>query len=263
MPESWRKGIIQALQAGLEVVNGLHRFLRDDEEFVELAEAHGGSLWDVRDPPTDIPLFSGRPLKLNKKIVLTVGTDCAVGKKTTAIELSRAGRAAGASTEFAATGQTGIIIAGKGIAVDRVISDFVSGAAEKLVCETHPSTDFVIVEGQGSLWHPAYSAVTLGLLHGSCAHALALCHQAGRTAVEEPPYTALPPLPHMIETYERMASVNRPARVACISVNCKGLSDEEAREEIARIEAETGVPAGDVFLGDAPKLWSAVTATLQ
>ena len=262
MPESWREGIVKALQSGLEVVNGLHRFLRDDQEFVEEAEAHGGSLWDVRDPPKDIPLFSGKPLKLNKKVVLTVGTDCAVGKKTTAIELTRAGSASGASAEFAATGQTGIIIAGKGIAVDRVISDFVSGAAEKLVCETHPSTDVVVVEGQGSLWHPAYSAVTLGLLHGSCAHALVLCHQAGRTAVEEPPYTELPPLPHMIETYERMASVNRPARVACISVNCKGLSEEESRDEIARIEKETQVPAGDVLLGDAPKLWSAVAATL-
>ena len=262
MPDSWRDTIVKALSSGREVVNGLHRFLGEDEEFVRVAETHGGSLWDVRDPPKDIPLFSGKPLKLNKKVVLTVGTDCAVGKKTTAIEVSRAGRAGGASTEFVATGQTGIIIAGRGIAVDRVISDFVSGAAEKLVCETHPSTDYVVVEGQGSLWHPAYSAVTLGLLHGSCAHALVLCHQAGRTAIEEPPYTLLPSLPDMIATYERMASVNRPARVACISVNCKDLDEREADEELARIEEETGLPAGDVFLGHAPKLWTALERAL-
>jgi uncharacterized NAD-dependent epimerase/dehydratase family protein len=262
MPDSWRTTIITALSDGLEVVNGLHRFLRDDEEFVKTAADNGGSLWDVRDPPADIPLFSGKPLRLNKKVVLTVGTDCAVGKKTTAIELMRAGRAKGASTEFVATGQTGIIIAGKGIAVDRVISDFVAGAAEKLVCETHPSTDYVVIEGQGSLWHPAYSAVTLGLLHGSCAHALVLCHQAGRTAIEEPPYTQLPAMPDLIATYEHLGSVNRPARVACVSVNTKGLTDGEADEEIARIEDETGVPAGDVFLGHAPKLWEAVKATL-
>ena len=262
MPDNWRDTILTALRNGLEVVNGLHRFLRDDEEFVATAEAHGGSLWDVRDPPKDIPLFSGMPLKLDKKVVLTVGTDCAVGKKTTAIELTLAARAKGASPEFVATGQTGIIIAGKGIAVDRVISDFVAGAAEKLVCETHPSTRHVVVEGQGSLWHPAYSAVTLGLLHGSCAHALVLCHHAGRTAIEEPPYTELPSLPDMIATYERMASVNRPARVACISVNTKGLGENEAAEEIARIESETGVPAGDVWLGHAPKLWDAVVAAL-
>lgn len=258
MPDDWRDAIVKSLEAGLEVVNGLHRFLRDDEEFVALAEAHGGSLWDVRDPPKNIPLFSGKPLKSSKKVVLTVGTDCAVGKKTTAIELTRAGRAVGASTEFVATGQTGIIIAGKGIAVDRVISDFVAGAAEKLVCETHPSTDVVVIEGQGSLWHPAYSAVTLGLMHGSCPHVLVLCHQAGRTAIEEPPYTELPSLVRMIEVYETMASVVRPGRVACISVNTKGLDEREARAEIESIESETGLPAGDVFLGDGPKLWAAV-----
>jgi uncharacterized NAD-dependent epimerase/dehydratase family protein len=262
LPEHWRPWIIEAIEAGLEIVNGLHRFLRDDPEFVALAEAHGASLWDVRDPPGDIPLFSGKPLKLHKQIVLTVGSDCAVGKKTTAIELVRAARASGRSTEFVATGQTGILIAGRGIAVDRVISDFLAGAAERLVCETHPATDVVIVEGQGSLWHPAYSSVTLGLMHGSCPQTLVLCHQAGRTAIDEPPYTRLPSLAEMVEGYERAASVVRPAKVACVSVNCKGLSESEARAELASIEAETGLPAGDVFLGDAPKLWDAIDAVL-
>ena len=258
MPEHWSKWIIEAIEAGLEIVNGLHRFLRDDAELVALAEKHGASLWDVRDPPKDIPLFSGKPLGLPKEIVLTVGSDCAVGKKTTALELARAGRAVGSSTEFVATGQTGILIAGRGIAVDRVIADFLPGAAEKLVCETHPSTDFVVVEGQGSLWHPAYSSVTLGLVHGCCPQTLVLCHQVGRTTIEEPPYSALPPLIDMVKGYEAVASMVRPARVACISLNCKGLDPRAAREEIARVEAETGLPAGDVVAGDAPKLWDAV-----
>lgn len=262
LPEHWRPWIIEAIEAGLEVVNGLHKFLRDDPEFVALAATHGASLWDVRDPPGDIPLFSGKPLRLHKHIVLTVGSDCAVGKKTTAIELARAGRASGRSTEFVATGQTGILIAGRGIAVDRVISDFLAGAAERLVCETHPSTDVVIVEGQGSLWHPAYSSVTLGLLHGSCPQTLVLCHQAGRVAIEEPPYTKLPSLAEMVDGYERIASAVRPAKVACVSVNCKGLNEDEARAELAAVESETGLPAGDVLLGDASKLWGAIDAAL-
>ena len=262
MPEHWRPEIVEAIESGLEIVNGLHRFLRDDAELVDLAERHGASLWDVRDPPADIPLFSGKPLELDKEIVLTVGSDCAVGKKTTAIELAGAGEKAGRATEFVATGQTGILIAGKGIAVDRVIADFLPGAAEKLVCETDPDTEVVVVEGQGSLWHPAYSPVTLGLMHGSCPQTLVLCHQVGRTAIEEPPYSRLPPLAEMVRGYEAVASMVRPARVACISLNCKGLSPEDSRVAIAEVEAETGLPAGDVVAGDAPKLWTAVAETI-
>jgi uncharacterized NAD-dependent epimerase/dehydratase family protein len=262
MPDHWRQWLKEALAAGLEVVNGLHRFLRDDPELVRLAREHKASLWDVRDPPKDIPLFSGKALQLPKRVVATVGSDCAVGKKTAALELAAAGRAAGFSTEFVATGQTGVLIAGRGIAVDRVISDFIAGAAEKLVWETHPSSDVLVVEGQGSLWHPAYSGVTLGLLHGSAPEVLVLCHQAGRAAIEEPPYTPLPALGEMVELYERMASTVRPARVACICINCSGLSDIDARGVIDDVEKETGLVAGDVLAGDAPKLWNAVESAL-
>lgn len=263
MPPEWRPWVVEAIEAGLEIVSGLHRFLRDDPELVELSRRHDVALWDVRDPPDDIPLFSGRCLSWRKRIVLTVGSDCAVGKMTAALELAAAGRAVGRSTQFVATGQTGILIAGHGICVDRVISDFVAGAAERLVCETHPATDVVMVEGQGSLWHPAYSGVTMGLLHGSTPHALVLCHQAGRGAIEEPPYTALPPLTDMIRVYEEAAATLRPARVACVAVNCAGLSPEDARTELARTEDATGLPTGDVFAGDAPKLWSAIESVLE
>jgi uncharacterized NAD-dependent epimerase/dehydratase family protein len=262
MPPEWRPWVVQAIEAGLEIASGLHRFLRDDPELVELASTHDVRLWDVRDPPGDIPLFSGKCLSWRKQIVLTVGSDCAVGKMTAALEINGAARAAGRSTQFVATGQTGVLIAGNGICVDRVIADFVAGAAEQLVCETHPATDVVVVEGQGSLWHPAYGGVTLGLLHGSAPHALVLCHQAGRVAIEEPPYTALPPLVDMIRVYEEMAATVRPARVACVAVNCSGLSADDARAELARTEDDTGLPAGDVFSGDAPKLWSAIENAL-
>lgn len=263
MPEHWRSWITEAIEAGLEVVNGLHQFLRDDPEFVRLAKDHNVRLWDVREPPTGIPLFSGKSLEVPQRVMLTVGSDCAVGKKTTAIEIAAAANADGVKAEFLATGQTGIMIAGKGIAVDRVVADFVAGAAETLVCETDPGTDVVVVEGQGSLWHPAYSGVTLGLLHGSAPEILILCHEAGRTAIEEPPFTKLPSLTEMIATYENLASFVRVARVACISLNCKGLDDEAAANAIAAVARETGRPTGDVARGHAPALWAAARAALQ
>lgn len=262
IPEHWRAWIVEAIEARLEIANGLHRFLKDDRELVRLARAHGASLWDVREAPTDIPLFSGRSIDIPKRTVLTVGSDCAVGKMTVSLELASAGRALGYSTEFVATGQTGILIAGKGIAVDRVIADFIAGAAERLVCETHPSSDVLMVEGQGSLWHPAYAGVTLGLLHGSAPHAMVLCHEAGRTAIEEPPYTPLPALTEMIETYEDMAATLRPAKVTCVAVSCAGLSAAERARVVEEVEDTTGLPAGDVFAGDAPRLWGALADAL-
>jgi uncharacterized NAD-dependent epimerase/dehydratase family protein len=262
IPDHWRAQVVDAINAGLEIANGLHRFLREDAELVRLARTHRARLWDVRDPPRDIPLFSGKSLSVPKRIVLTVGSDCAVGKMTVSLELAAAAHAAGFSTQFVATGQTGILVAGEGIAVDRVISDFVAGAAERLVCQTHPASDVIMVEGQGSLWHPAYSGVTMGLLHGSAPHVLVLCHQAGRKAIEEPPYTRLPPLAEMVAVYERTAAIVRPAPVAAIAVNCRGLSPAEARETLAEIEDEAGLPAGDVMAGDAPKLWRAVSSAL-
>jgi uncharacterized NAD-dependent epimerase/dehydratase family protein len=263
MPDHWRAWVLEAIDAGLEVANGLHKFLRDDPELVRRARERAARLWDVRDPPTDIELFCGKSLEVHQRIVTTVGSDCAVGKMTAAVELARAGAAAGVATEFVATGQTGILIAGKGIAVDRVISDFVAGAAERLVCDAEPGSDVLIVEGQGSLWHPAYSGVTLGLLHGCAPEILVLCHQAGRSAIEEPPYTQLPSLEEMVQGYESMASVVRPARVACIAVNCQGLDGRASRSALEEVEASIGLPAGDVWRGDGPKLWDAVAAALR
>ena len=262
MPEEWRGWIIESLEKGLEVANGLHRFLRDDPEFVAAAERGGGTLWDVREPPEDIPLCEGKALEVSQRIVETVGSDCAVGKMTASLEIVEAALEKGVNAEFVATGQTGIVIAGRGIAVDRVISDFVSGAAEQLVLESDPASEVLMVEGQGGLWHNAYSGVTLALLHGSAPETLVLVHRAGHTAIEEPPYTKLPPLDHMIRTYEEIASVIRPCTVSAIAVNTHGLDDAAARAAIEEIEDLTGLPSGDVLRGDAPKLWDAVSRTL-
>lgn len=263
IPDHWRDWMLQAAESGMEVANGLHRFLRDDDELVAAAERSGARLWDVREPPAGIPLCSGKALEAPQRIVLTVGSDCAVGKMTASLELAAAAEAEGRRAEFVATGQTGILIAGKGIAVDRVISDFVSGAAEQLVVDADPDAEVLLVEGQGGLWHPAYSGVTLGLLHGSMPEVLVLVHQAGRTAIEEPPFTKLPPLREIVDTYESIASAVRPCRVACVAVNCRGLSKDEARAAVEEVAEQTGLPAGDVMAGDAPALWKSVAAALE
>ena len=262
VPDHWRAWLLEAVDAGMEIANGLHRFLSTDEELVERASRSGARLWDVRRPPDDLPLFSGKSLEVPHKMVLTVGSDCAVGKMTASLELTEAATRAGVATEFIATGQTGILIAGKGIAVDRVISDFLAGSAETLVCEGSSEAEVLMVEGQGSLWHPAYAGVTLGLLHGSAPHSLVLCHQAGRTAIEEPPYTKLPPLNVMRQWYEDAAATVRPAHVTCVSLNCRGLSDAEAERAIGEVEDELGLPTADVFRGGADKLWDAVASSL-
>lgn len=263
IPDHWREWIVQAIEGGLEIANGLHGFLRDDPGLTELAAARGVRLWDVREPPSDIPLCSGKAAGVPQRTVLTVGSDCAVGKMTVSLELAASGKTAGIDTEFVATGQTGILVAGRGIAVDRVIGDFLAGAAEKLVLESAPSSRVLIVEGQGGLWHPAYAAVTLGLLYGCAPEVLVLCHQAGRTAIEEPPYTVLPRLSEMVRVYEMLAATVRPAKVACVALNCGGLSPTRARRAIEETEEETGLPAGDVLAGDAPRLWEAVHAALS
>ena len=263
MPDHWRAWIAESIEAGLEIANGLHTLLSDDAELVTLAEQRGVRLWDVRVPPDDIPLGSGKSLEVPQRTVLTVGSDCAVGKMTVTLELTKAAVDAGVKAEFVATGQTGILIAGRGIAVDRVISDFTAGAAEQLILESNPDSEVLMVEGQGSLWHPAYSGVTLGLLHGSAPEVQVLCHQAGREAIEEPPFTRLPSLNDMVATYELMAKTLRPAPVACVAVNTRGLTEQEAADEIARIQEVTGLPTGDVLRGDAPKLWTAVKEVLD
>jgi len=254
LPEAWRAMVLEALARGLEVVSGLHTFLADDAELATAAERGGGRIWDVRRVPEDLPVASRLADTVPATVVLTVGSDCNVGKMTAAMELALAAGRRGMRAVFAPTGQTGLFIGGWGIVVDRVIADFIAGAAERIVLENAPGADLVIVEGQGSIYHPGYSGVTLGLLHGSMPDAQILVHQPTRERMlnDEIP---IPPLSELIGAYERMAALLKPAPVVGIALNCFDVDDRAARDFARRIEDETGLPAVDpVKFGADPLL---------
>jgi uncharacterized NAD-dependent epimerase/dehydratase family protein len=196
--------------------------------------------------------------------VLTVGSDCAIGKMTVALELDAEARRRGLASQFVPTGQTGIAIAGWGLSVDAVVSDFVAGAAEQLVLEgVKRGGELLFVEGQGSLLHPAYSGVTLGLLHGSAPHVYVLCHKAGQAFVDDDERFPMPALSSLVALHERIALLARPATVAAVALNTRELDDEAAREAVAAAERETGLPAGDpVRFGSGPLL-DAVLAVFE
>ncbi len=255
-PPAWRELLKQSIAAGLDVESGLHEFVSEDEELAALAERHGVELRDLRRPPAGLNVPTGENLRIPARIALTVGSDCAIGKKTVALELDLEARRRGLASVFVPTGQTGIAIAGWGIAVDAVVSDFLAGAAERLVVEGHErGGELLFVEGQGSLVHPAYSGVTLGLIHGSAPHVFVLCHKAGSVEIEGYPGHPLPSLRELIELHERIALPLRPARVACLALNTAHLDEDEARVAIAAAAEETGLPADDpVRFGAGPLL---------
>jgi uncharacterized NAD-dependent epimerase/dehydratase family protein len=262
-PPAWRELLKSCIAKGLDLENGLHEFVSEDVELAELAARHGVELRDLRKPPADLNVPTGENLELPAQIVLTVGSDCAIGKKTVALELDLEARRRGLASVFVPTGQTGIAIAGWGIAVDAVVSDFLAGAAERLVVEGHRrGGELLFVEGQGSLSHPAYSGVTLGLIHGSAPHAFVLCHRSGATEIEGYPGHPLPSLRGLIELHERIALPLRPARVACLAINTAGLDEAEARSSIADAAEETGLPADDPVRFGPGTLLEAVLAAL-
>jgi uncharacterized NAD-dependent epimerase/dehydratase family protein len=262
-PPAWMELLRSCVEHGLDVENGLHVFLADDPELRALAAERGVELRDLRRPPTDLSTATGENLSVDATIVLTVGSDCAIGKMTVSCELDLEARRRGLRSVFVPTGQTGMVIAGWGIAVDAVVADFLGGAAERLVVEGRErGGELLWVEGQGSLVHPVYSGVTLGLYHGSVPHLLVLCHEAGRTEIEGAgggPHP-IPPLRELVELHERMALPARPARVAAVALNTRALGEEEARAALAAAEAETGLPADDPVRFGAAKLVDAVLA---
>jgi uncharacterized NAD-dependent epimerase/dehydratase family protein len=263
-PPEWRELLKASISKGLDVESGLHEFISDDPELTELAARHNVELRDLRKPPAELNVPTGENLQIPARIALTVGSDCAIGKKTVALELDLEARRRGLPSVFVPTGQTGIAIAGWGIAVDAVVSDFLAGAAEQLVVEgSRRGGELLFVEGQGSLSHPAYSGVTLGLIHGSAPHVFVLCHKAGATEIEGYPGHPLPSLPELIELHERIALPLRPARVACVALNTDGLDDEAAREAIAAVAEETGLPADDPVRFGAGLLLDAVLAAFE
>ena len=263
LPPEWRELLRAALAAGLDLESGMHEFLSDDPELAALAERHGVEIRDVRRPPRGLSVATGENLRHGAKVVLTVGSDCAIGKKTVAIELDRAARRRGVRSVFVPTGQTGIMIAGWGIAVDAVVADFLSGAGERLVVEGARRGDVLFVEGQGSLVHPQFSGVTLGLYHGSAPHALVLCHVAGATEIEGCPGHPLPPLVELVELHERIALPIRPAKVVAVALNTHRLDDGQARRALAAAEEETGLAADDPVRFGAARLVDAVPGALE
>jgi len=258
-PGDWQELLKSCVAHGLDLENGLHVRLHDIPGLPDLAREHGVALRDLREPPPDLSTATGENLGVDATIVLTVGSDCAIGKMTATCELDLEARKRGLRSVFVPTGQTGIAIAGWGIAVDAVVSDFLAGAAERLVVEGAKRGDLLWVEGQGAILHPIYSGVTVGLIHGSAPHLYVLCHEAGRTVTEgDPTESPLPSLRELIDLHERMSLKRRPAKVVAISLNTFAESEEDARAAIAAAEAETGLPADDPVRFGAGKLLEAV-----
>jgi uncharacterized NAD-dependent epimerase/dehydratase family protein len=258
-PPMWRELLKDAIRAGLDVENGLHEFISDDAELVGIAREHGVTLRDLRKPPPGLNVPTGANLTHGSKVVLTVGSDCAIGKMTVSLELDREARRRGIKSEFVPTGQTGIAIAGWGISVDAVVADFIAGAAERLVLEgVERGGELLIVEGQGSLLHPFYSGVTLGLVHGSAPHAYVLCHKAGETVVDGDQRFTIPPLSELVDLHRRTSLLARPAQVVAIALNTRDLDEAAARRAVEEAEAETGLPADDPVRFGAGKLMDAL-----
>jgi D-glutamate N-acetyltransferase len=248
LPEKWRLWLKSALEAGCDVWSGLHTFIGDDPMLAEAARAGGREIRDVRRPPKDLPVAEGFARLVEPMVLLTVGTDCNVGKMTCQLQLTRQLNDRKVRTRFVATGQTGIFIEGWGIAVDAVVADFIAGAAEWLVLEGAKNADIVMVEGQGSINHPGYSGVTLGLLHGSCPNAMILCHQATRAHLSEyrsKAWLPMAPLSEYVKLYEHLGGAVWPTRVIGICLNTYDMTDETARAACEAATRETGLPATD------------------
>jgi uncharacterized NAD-dependent epimerase/dehydratase family protein len=245
--ERWIDYLLRALEAGLDIVSGAHARLRDCPALKQAADRLGRSLIDIRVPPRDIPVASGR--KRSGRRLLTVGTDCALGKKYTALSLQRAFRARGVNADFRATGQTGILISGAGIPIDAVVSDFVAGAAEMLSPDA-PADHWDVIEGQGSVFHPSYAGVSLGLLHGSQPDVIVLCHEAGRERIVGLDGYRTPSLPEAIELTVRLARRTNPnVRCAGVSLNTSRLEEAAARSAIAEVGASLNLPVADPIRG--------------
>jgi D-glutamate N-acetyltransferase len=261
LPDAYRRAILEALENGLDVESGLHDFLGDDPEFDSAARLSGRELHDLRRAPHGLNVPTGANLTVPTHTVLTVGSDCALGKMTVCLELDAEARRRGLPSVFVPTGQTGIAIAGWGIAVDEVISDYIAGATERLVMEGHErGGDGAIlwIEGQGSLNHPSYSGVTLGLLHGSAPHALVFVHEPGRGTIDGDPRFPIPSLTELIDDQVRMARHVRPAPVVAVSLKTNRLDEDAARAAIAETERETGLIADDPVRFGAGRLLDAV-----
>jgi uncharacterized NAD-dependent epimerase/dehydratase family protein len=256
LPDDWRGLLRRALAGGMNVISGLHQYLADDPELSAAAAGSGAVIWDVRKPARDYPVATEKANATRAKRVLTVGTDCNLGKKIAALEITAALRRHSVDAEFLATGQTGIMISGKGVPLDNIISDFVSGAAETLVVE-NGDHDVLLIEGQGGLLNASYGQVTLGLMLGSLPDAMIMVHAPARRTIRHLS-TPIPPLGEVIALHERILRYLHPSPVIGVALNTFGLSDEAARRAVDEAAAETGLPATDVVRFGAGPLAEAI-----
>lgn len=252
IPDAWRSVLIEAAETGLDIVAGLHGRLGYDAKLARAAETFGIRLIDIRVPPEDLPVATGA--KRTGRRLLTVGTDCALGKKYTALQLERDMRAAGLKADFRASGQTGIMIAGRGIPIDAVVADFVTGAAE-LLSPDNAGDHWDVIEGQGAIFHPAYGAVSHGLLVGSQPDAIVACHAAGRTHVSSWPDFPLPSIGEVIERNIEIGRLTNPdIRCVGISVNTSALGDMERKDYVAALSDQYQLPCVDPLIGGTAPL---------
>ena len=243
IPAAWNSVLVKAMALGLDIVAGVHTRLNDIEELSSAAEKYGVALVDVRVPPKGIPVGTGK--KRTGKRLLTVGTDCALGKKYTALAIERELKDQGRKATFRASGQTGIMIAGSGMPIDAVVADFLSGAAEML-SPANDADHWDIIEGQGSIYHPGYASVSMGLLMGSQPDAFVVCHEANRTHISGWPEFELPSIQSVIDrTIAIGSSTNPDIRCVGLSVNTKKLSDQDAIDYLAKLSEKFGLPATD------------------
>jgi uncharacterized NAD-dependent epimerase/dehydratase family protein len=260
LPNEWRWQVLTAIKAGLDIISGLHVFLANDPELRTLAAEHDVTIWDVRRPPNQQRVASFTAHRSGSHTILFVGSDCATGKMSAALELNQESLKRGLNSAFLATGQTGMMISGCGLPVDALVSDFVAGLVEEKVLDFTDRYDWVFVEGQGALNHPAYSPVTLGLLHGSMPDAMIFCHKVGATTIAGYQHCPLPPLKRLIQINEEAISWLRPDRrckVVGLSLITNHLSEQQADDAVKMIEDETGLPATDVFRFGAGRLMDA------
>ena len=226
-----------------------------------LAREHKVTLYDVRRMPDHLPVANGLVLKEEALVVLTVGSDCSVGKMTTTLEIQKSAAKKGVKSAFVATGQTGIMIAGHGIAIDRVIGDFMAGATESMVVEACKNAPLVLVEGQGSISHPGFSGVTLALLHGSAPQALVICHRPARKCMKSTEFP-IADLNQLIASYESLCTYLRPAKVIAVALNTQDLNESDALKAINEISKLTGLPTTDPVRFSADVLFEAIRPLL-
>ena len=258
LPAEWIRLVARAIEQGLDIWSGLHTFIGDVPELATLAASRGVAIHDLRRPPASLDVSRGRVRAIDATIVLTVGTDCNIGKMTTQLQILDALRARGIRTAFAATGQTGILIEGRGMAVDAVVADFIAGAAERLVLENAKNADLVLVEGQGSIIHPSYSGVTYGLMHGSLPHAQVMCAQPTRKAINGCEWVKIPPLPEFIRLSEQALAPLRPSPVIAVALNTFDLGEDAARRIVEDTQRETGLPTTDPVRFDPAPIVDAI-----